>query len=53
MKFIFGDKIARGIDKIWATKRLKYCGINDEILKKLNEVFLCYSLSTLRKLFNI
>jgi preprotein translocase subunit SecA len=39
MKFIFGDKIARGIDKIWATKRLKYCGINDEILKKLNEVF--------------
>lgn len=39
MKFIFGDTITRGIDKIWVTKKQKYCGIDNEILKKTNEVF--------------
>jgi|GEM_PF-1841279 len=39
MKLIFSDKITRGIDKVWATKRLKYKGIYDDILKNLNEVF--------------
>ncbi len=39
MKIVFGDKITRAVDKIWATKGLKYKGIGDETLKKMNEVF--------------
>ena len=39
MKIVFGDKITRSVDKVWATKRLKYNGICDDIVKKVNEVF--------------
>ncbi len=39
MKLIFGDKITKAVDKVWATRELKYSGIADEILKKARDVF--------------
>ncbi len=39
MKLIFGGKIFRGVDKVWATKKLKYRGIAEEIQKKVSDVF--------------
>jgi hypothetical protein len=39
MKLIFSDKITRAVDKVWATRELKYNGIADEILKKVMDVF--------------